>query len=737
MTHTAGALASGLMVIGNGAADLKVSGVAVDASNNVTAVNSLAVTGGAGNLGLFTGGAATGTNDIFKITDTTNNTGTAYLLDLVTATSSAANGLKINCGATSAASRTLSVQNNSVEKASIDCNGNITGQQFNFQSLILTSSAAPGTPAATQDNVYYDSTDLRFHDKNESGTTGTTVVKDTGAANNFLTAIGANGVISKAQPAFSNLSGSVAAGQMPALTGDVTMTAGQTATVVANISTAATAAGTIVHTNIAAPSSPAAGKDSLYTDSTDLRLHDKNASGVIGTTVVADTGASNNFLTAIAANGAISKAQPAFSNLSGSVAAGQMPALTGDITSSAGTVATALSTTGASAASCGDATHSCSLTVDLKGRITANSNNVITAGAVSIDQLNAAAASKTFADGNFLLTFNNAQTADSQNAVTFGETTAATSGTLTNGLANQAELKSSTSSASTASPFSIIQGSITSTTAFPALQIQTTWNNASLVGEGIIFNVTDTASNASSLLLDLRKGNTTQFKIDKTGNATMTSMATNSATAGGFVFTAGPDNSNVSNSAIFQGGTSVTAYRETIPIAAPVNNFSTMLFSNATPGVGTWAKMSQTAFLTSAYTNATTTFSNVTGLSFAVEANTNYKLQCDLDYQTSATTADVKIQWTGPASPTFLTYDLVAYITTSTLSDGANPATATTTGAFSTSLAAAGTPTITTNFPLKTTMTLINGVNAGTVQLQGAATGTGTITILPGSCELQ
>lgn len=57
-------------------------------------------------------------------------------------------------------------------------------------------------------------------------------------------------------------------------------------------------------------------------------------------TVVADTGAANNFLTAISAAGAISKAQPSFANLSGSVAAGQMPALTGAITTVAGAVAT-------------------------------------------------------------------------------------------------------------------------------------------------------------------------------------------------------------------------------------------------------------------------------------------------------------------------------------------------------------------------------------------------------------
>ena len=144
-------------------------------------------------------------------------------------------------------------------------------------------------------------------------------------ANQFLTAISAQGVFSAAQPAFTNLSGSLACSQAPALTGDVTSSAGSCVTALANIPSATPMAGSLLATNIVAPASPAAGKVSLFTDSTELRLHDKNASGVIGTTVVADTGAANNFLTAVSAAGAISKAQPSFANLSGSATDAQIP----------------------------------------------------------------------------------------------------------------------------------------------------------------------------------------------------------------------------------------------------------------------------------------------------------------------------------------------------------------------------------------------------------------------------
>src|SRR5206468_2791092 len=95
-----------------------------------------------------------------------------------------------------------------------------------------------------------------------------------------------------------------------ALAGDVTGTQG--ATVLANIPTATPAAGSIVHANIAAPATPAANKVATYSDSTDKRFHDKNDTGTVGTTVVSDTGAANNFLTGITTAGVVTKAQPTF-----------------------------------------------------------------------------------------------------------------------------------------------------------------------------------------------------------------------------------------------------------------------------------------------------------------------------------------------------------------------------------------------------------------------------------------
>ncbi len=62
----------------------------------------------------------------------------------------------------------------------------------------------------------------------------------------------------------------------------------------------------------------------------------------------------------------------------GTVAAARMPALTGDITTSAGSVATTLANSGVTNATYGDGTHVPQIAVDVKGRITSASNVVIT-----------------------------------------------------------------------------------------------------------------------------------------------------------------------------------------------------------------------------------------------------------------------------------------------------------------------------------------------------------------------
>ncbi len=80
----------------------------------------------------------------------------------------------------------------------------------------------------------------------------------------FLTSISSvDGSIGQAQPAFTDISGSVAAAQMPALTGDVTTSAGAVATTVAKIA-GVTVSGTTGTTNVVFSTSPTFSTSVLF-----------------------------------------------------------------------------------------------------------------------------------------------------------------------------------------------------------------------------------------------------------------------------------------------------------------------------------------------------------------------------------------------------------------------------------------------------------------------------------------
>lgn len=131
------------------------------------------------------------------------------------------------------------------------------------------------------------------------------------------------------------------AANMPVFSGGDVISAGGTYVLtLANIPNSTPVAGYLFFSNTSLPGTPSSAHNNVWTDSTDHRLHDRNDSGTIGTTVVANAGATNDFLTSLSAAGVLSHRQPAFADISGSVATTQMPALTGDTTTSAGSVVT-------------------------------------------------------------------------------------------------------------------------------------------------------------------------------------------------------------------------------------------------------------------------------------------------------------------------------------------------------------------------------------------------------------
>jgi hypothetical protein len=61
----------------------------------------------------------------------------------------------------------------------------------------------------------------------------------------------------------------------------------------------------------------------------------------------------------------------------------------------------------------------------------------------------------------------------------------------------------------------LTQGTITADAKI--MQCAATWNNAAVTFTAIMANLTDTASNAASLLIDLQVGGASKFKVDKAG----------------------------------------------------------------------------------------------------------------------------------------------------------------------------------------------------------------------------
>lgn len=150
-------------------------------------------------------------------------------------------------------------------------------------------------------------------------------------------------------------------------------------------------------------------------------------------------------------------------------------------------------------------------------------------------------------------------------------------------------------------------------------------------------------------------------------------------------------------------------------------------------------------YLDSAYSNATTVMSNVAGatantgnLGFFAQANRAYHASCHIVWQNGTSGDAIQYQWTGPSSPTAV---LFSAITTTTL--GVTATSGLSSNKTVTSFSAANatgltTVTASTNFSDDLELDVVNGVNAGTIQLQAAAVTGGTITIAAGSsCKVQ
>lgn len=174
-------------------------------------------------------------------------------------------------------------------------------------------------------------------------------------------------------------------------------------------------------------------------------------------------------------------------------------------------------------------------------------------GSPFLSSIAAATGSNTIANGNNGLQIWNWAPTSNQVSFQFGETTAASGGTL----GSQYGVAIVTLSGSTSVPLNITD-SLSGSQTLPALHITPTWNTSGIVDAALLINVTNTGSGAASKLIDAQIGGTSEFSVDKGGNVIQSGTDTLGAancttfgTAGGFCATEGTAPTNVSGAAAF------------------------------------------------------------------------------------------------------------------------------------------------------------------------------------------
>jgi hypothetical protein len=104
-------------------------------------------------------------------------------------------------------------------------------------------------------------------------------------------------------------------------------------------------------------------------------------------------------------------------------------------------------------------------------------------------------------------------------SIVFQVAPAGTTGTAQNALVAGATLAPS----GTGAALTLAGGTVTASA--PVLNLSQTWNDAGVTFTGLKLNVTDTASSANSMLIDLQVGGTSQFSVNRTGGIRSPSLS--------------------------------------------------------------------------------------------------------------------------------------------------------------------------------------------------------------------
>lgn len=127
-------------------------------------------------------------------------------------------------------------------------------------------------------------------------------------------------------------------------------------------------------------------------------------------------------------------------------------------------------------------------------------------------------------------------------------------------------------------------GGATVTASAPIFDLSQTWNSSGVTFTGLKSNITDTASAAASLLLDLQVGGLSKFSVKKDGTATASALAVpylsvTGAGTGSYISMGG-----VNNGPLLQyfGSTGYAAATSLLLTNSAVNNFDRLAFGGTT-----------------------------------------------------------------------------------------------------------------------------------------------------------